>query len=52
MVGTKVEFPISFAAWDVGIVTHYDEQTGQITVQNDEGEVFVGCESLVTNFDS
>lgn len=51
MVGTWVEFPTSFASWDIGIVTHYDESTGQITVRSEDGEVFIGCESLVTNID-
>lgn len=52
MIGQKVEFPIGLAAWDIGVVTDYDEQTGLLTVINDEGEIFRGCESQVANVES
>jgi hypothetical protein len=51
MIGLKVEFPIGLAAWDIGVVTEYDESTGLITVVNEDGERFRGSESQVSNLE-
>lgn len=49
MIGLKVEFPIGLAAWEIGVVTNYDDRTGQIIVRTDDGEFYNGCESQVSN---
>lgn len=49
MIGVLVEFPVGLAAWEIGVVTQYDERTGTITVTTKDGQKFKGCESQVSN---
>lgn len=48
MIGQYVEFQTGICSWEQGRVIDYDENSGILTIETDDGEKFRGCETQIT----
>ena len=52
MIGQRVEFPIEWGIYEEGVVSQYNDDTGEIVVKDDNGDLWKGYEYETTTIDS